>query len=679
MSSTFGDQPGDVVTSSRGDVLNGVSLSLYPSSADATAGTNLLTSVTTNLLGRWSYTHATLAVVWARTLDGQVYAVEDPTAPSAADAAAASALIATEHDTERAYQSATYVSVTEAPLTPYKFGAIAPVGTADNTTALAAMFAQAAGAITPGEVYLPPGNWNYAGPAIAPWSGMKLRGAGRNKTKLIPKAGITGGALFAWSTAVSGVSVEDMWIDGVAPGVHIFSPGATGGIDAGVFKNLFINQELDNARIWNQDGSGSFIHMTFEDCELQRTVGSTLAPFYVRTTAGAANGNAFRQVRANGLNNVLTPFFYFESSLAQTYLTDWEFDGIVGEQNPGGLLHMIAPNGVTVIAASDEDATTPYVADVFRFDKNALSLAPRDITMIGCARRGSSLSGGVNDIYIDSTGKGSTLIACNPTPVSVPSVISVPADTTLLSMRNAINNASTKIGTPLTLRGYASVSRPAASGYEAGATLWDTTLNRWLASDATNWLDPINAAIVNDNATPAPLSPSGATYTTASRNGYNGVVAAPASGMLYLSAIALPAGFSVGNISFSSGPQAAVTPTHWWFGLYDQNRVQLATTADQTTAAWALNTVKTLPVAQVAAGAAASFTTTYAGVYYIGLMMTAATVASFVSSQVMAQLNNLPPIMAGSSTTGQTTPPAFPFTAAAITTGNVQPYGYIGA
>ena len=87
MSSTFGDQPGDVVTSSRGDVLEGVSLSLYPSKADAVAGTNLLTSVTTNLLGRWSYTHATLTVVWARTLDGQVYGVEDPTTVPIMDAA----------------------------------------------------------------------------------------------------------------------------------------------------------------------------------------------------------------------------------------------------------------------------------------------------------------------------------------------------------------------------------------------------------------------------------------------------------------------------------------------------------------------------------------------------------------------------------------------------------------
>jgi len=112
MSSTFGDQPGDVVTSSRGDVLNGVSLSLYSTSADAAAGTNLLTSVMTNLLGRWSYTHATLAVVWVRDPSGQVWSVEDPTATAASAVttagAAADAKIVAERGTERANQSATY-------------------------------------------------------------------------------------------------------------------------------------------------------------------------------------------------------------------------------------------------------------------------------------------------------------------------------------------------------------------------------------------------------------------------------------------------------------------------------------------------------------------------------------------------------------------------------------------
>ena len=98
MSYTFGDEPSDVVTNSRGDVLEGVVLGLYPSKVDALASTNVLTSVTSDSSGRWTYTHATLCPVWVRTPSGSVYVANDPTAISpTATAADASALIAAEH------------------------------------------------------------------------------------------------------------------------------------------------------------------------------------------------------------------------------------------------------------------------------------------------------------------------------------------------------------------------------------------------------------------------------------------------------------------------------------------------------------------------------------------------------------------------------------------------------
>jgi hypothetical protein len=112
-------------------------LSLYPSKADAIAGTNLLTTVTTNTLGRWSYTHATLTIVWVRTLDGQVYAVEDPSAAAAADATAAAALIATEHATERAYQSSTYALTKGRDVNVWDYAVVGD-GVTDDTAAITA-------------------------------------------------------------------------------------------------------------------------------------------------------------------------------------------------------------------------------------------------------------------------------------------------------------------------------------------------------------------------------------------------------------------------------------------------------------------------------------------------------------------------------------------------------------
>jgi len=59
--------------------------------------------------------------------------------------------------------------------------------------------------------------------------------------------------------------------------------------------------------------------------------------------------------------------------------------------------------------------------------------------------------------------------------------------------------------------------------------------------------------------------------------------------------IYLHAGDVITNISFRSGATAANTPTNWWFALYSKAATPalLAQTADQLTAAWALNTTMT--------------------------------------------------------------------------------------
>lgn len=135
---------------------------------------------------------------------------------------------------------------------------------------------------------------------------------------------------------------------------------------------------------------------------------------------------------------------------------------------------------------------------------------------------------------------------------------------------------------------------------------------------------------------------------------------APASGTLAMMLIYLQAGQLISNITLSSATTAAGTPTNYFFALYDINRNLLAQSANQTTTAWAANTVKTL-----------AMTTPYrvrtSGPYYIGYFMTATTVATLKggTARTGGQLANSAPIIYGTSTTGLTT--ALPATAAAIT------------
>jgi len=92
-----------------------------------------------------------------------------------------------------------------------------------------------------------------------------------------------------------------------------------------------------------------------------------------------------------------------------------------------------------------------------------------------------------------------------------------------------------------------------------------------------------------------------------------------------MTSVALPLvqGDRVTNLSFLSGATAAGTPTNWWFALYDPSGNLLAQTADQLTAAWAADAIKTLALATPQVVAAD-------GVYYAAIMVKATTVPTLM-------------------------------------------------
>lgn len=138
-----------------------------------------------------------------------------------------------------------------------------------------------------------------------------------------------------------------------------------------------------------------------------------------------------------------------------------------------------------------------------------------------------------------------------------------------------------------------------------------------------------------------------------------------AAGTLNMQAIYLTAGQLVSNITLCSATTAAGTPTNYFFALYSGSQsapALLAQSANQTTSAWAANTIKTL-----------AMTTPYrvptSGVYYVGYFMTATTVATMkgFTARTGGQLNAAAPATYATSSTGLTT--SLPNPAAALTTG----------
>lgn len=122
------------------------------------------------------------------------------------------------------------------------------------------------------------------------------------------------------------------------------------------------------------------------------------------------------------------------------------------------------------------------------------------------------------------------------------------------------------------------------------------------------------------------------------------------TGRLSLQAIAIRAGELLTSISFWSATTAAGTPTNQLFGLYDSSLNLLRSSVNNTSTAWAANTRKTLDLTS-------TFTTTYSGLYYLGIMVTATTVPTLkgYTARTGGQLNAAAPSLGGTSTTGLTT------------------------
>lgn len=138
---------------------------------------------------------------------------------------------------------------------------------------------------------------------------------------------------------------------------------------------------------------------------------------------------------------------------------------------------------------------------------------------------------------------------------------------------------------------------------------------------------------------------------------------------LRLSALYIPADTTITSITFISGGTAAGTPTNWWFALYDSSLNLLRQTGDQTTSAWAADTVKTVNLTS-------TYVVTTEGLYYIGVMMKATTPVN-IRSRGGANIlwTSLAPVLTGqTSDTGLTDTAPNP---AGSLSGDNLLYGYI--
>lgn len=146
---------------------------------------------------------------------------------------------------------------------------------------------------------------------------------------------------------------------------------------------------------------------------------------------------------------------------------------------------------------------------------------------------------------------------------------------------------------------------------------------------------------------------------------------APATGVMQMSGIFLPAGLPVTNINFITGATGVTTNTNNWAALYTGALALMAqSTTDAGSTDYALNTkfTKTLTAVQIAP---------YSGLYYIAWMQAATTPALLLACAGPAAniANNDTPIIAATSTGSLTT--AAPNPAGALTGQIASFYAYV--
>ncbi len=167
------------------------------------------------------------------------------------------------------------------------------------------------------------------------------------------------------------------------------------------------------------------------------------------------------------------------------------------------------------------------------------------------------------------------------------------------------------------------------------------------------------------------LAPSGATAETIPRSLIGGGSAAMTSGTLYVMGIGLHQNITVSNITFATKGTAETGGSHCWYVLLDSGLVVRSVTADQTGATFLASTNTHYTIAS------SSYTTTYSGLYYVGICVVASGMPQMaVGGAIPNDVASITPAVCGASSTGLTTPPTVSTTMGAITGGNYAFYAY---
>ena len=242
------------------------------------------------------------------------------------------------------------------------------------------------GAIKPGvTVYWPAPSVRYELPSPLPdVSNVTHRGDGMS-TVLRWSAS----AALAPSSTVTGLRFQGLGLETGAAGGHVIDI-SQGGLTFTVFDGCELRSRNGARSSIFVSGARNFFAVTFRDCKLWRMPDAAAPAIDIIAGGSGINNVAFRGGQWHGQGNTLTPFFRADVTAPAIYISEVLFDGILGEQNMGGLIDFAAPNGVSIRNVVDYDASGAYQGDLIRLAFATGGTGPRACTIEGCGTSGTA-------------------------------------------------------------------------------------------------------------------------------------------------------------------------------------------------------------------------------------------------------------------------------------------------
>jgi hypothetical protein len=357
------------------------------------------------------------------------------------------------------------------------YGVIAD-GATDTTTQLQNAI-NAASTAGGGTVLLPAGVMIAHG--LVPKSGVTLLGHGRNLTKLRTTTAAT--ALFVSAAGTNACVFQGLSLQSVGGGT-VFS----GVLYQSVFRDCGFFQNVDGYCIFDVTG---WIDNLIQNGDFTHTLTATVPTF--RAISATADVASFT-IESCRFTNTGNYAIWLEGT-SGAFVHNPTLRGITFEIPNGGAVKLLSCRNARIDTCSVNDLSASTTRDLFVIDKSSSGggVASQSTTITGITRDSSAtgLGAGLYDINVVNATE-TVIIGANRYPSgfsinlnSNPAIVMGSQTATLAGTNQATVAYDGFFRFPF----YSTAGRPAPSTVGLASAVWDSTLNKLVTSDGTNWRD----------------------------------------------------------------------------------------------------------------------------------------------------------------------------------------------